>query len=368
MTDDHLDRLLKHADPYDADRIGDLRGGDLTLLEEIMSTPPIEQVSRPVRFRRQRSLRTRLVVGVAAAAAMTAAIGVPAWLAERDAADPGDSRAAERGDGSADRITYSAAAIEAAEKNPRLLIDEPGWQATHVYGFTEGEGTIVFSQGDRDLEMNWYPARSYDSYFEDRLDVGEPRPITVAGQPGSLFRYSAHDFAVMLEPKGGSFVELRTGIGGWTGESAAMQVFAKVKAVDVHTWLAALPPEIVTPDGARDIVQAMLADIPKPPGFDVAPLLELGPSDRYQLGAEVTGAVTCGWLEVWVDARRAGDDAAAARAAAALEGSHRWRILHEMNARGDWPESMWDVANRVSAGESVSQIRESVGDICGDRP
>jgi hypothetical protein len=33
------------------------------------------------------------------------------------------------------RMVYSAAAIEAAEKNARLLIDDPRWKATTVYEF-----------------------------------------------------------------------------------------------------------------------------------------------------------------------------------------------------------------------------------------
>lgn len=361
MTDDHLDRLLKHADPYDADRIGDLRGADLALLEEIMSTPSIDQAPSPVKFRRRRSLRTRLVVGVAAAAAITVAIGVPAWLAEREAAVPGDSQAVDRGDGSVDRIAYSAAAIEAAEKNPRLLIDEPGWTATHVYGFTKGQGTIVFAQGDRDLEMNWYPARAYDSYYEDRLDVGDPEPTTVAGQNGALFRYSAHDFAVMLEPKGGSFVELRTGIGGWEDKAAVLDLLAKVQPVDVDTWLAAMPAEIVRPDGARDAVATMLADIPQPPGFAASALEDLGPSDRYQLGAELTRAVSCGWIDEWQRASTAGDAAAISRATEALRSSRQWQILRDMDAAGDMPEFIWDIADRVAAGDPLARVVESAG-------
>jgi hypothetical protein len=42
-------------------------------------------------------------------------------------------------------MLYSAAAIEAAEKNARLLIDDPRRNATTVYEFANDEGTIGFT-------------------------------------------------------------------------------------------------------------------------------------------------------------------------------------------------------------------------------
>jgi hypothetical protein len=44
-------------------------------------------------------------------------------------------------------VAYSQLVLQAAEQNPRLLIDEPGWTATTVYGFAEKEGTIAWSKG-----------------------------------------------------------------------------------------------------------------------------------------------------------------------------------------------------------------------------
>jgi hypothetical protein len=219
-----------------------------------------------------------------------------------------------------------------------------------VYGFTKEKGTIAFTNGDRELEMDWYPADQYDGYYKDRLGVSAPDPARMAGQDGALFTYSRSDFAIMAKPDGGSFVELRTG-GRWT-RAEFLAVVADIEKVDVDTWLAALPPEVVKPDGARDAVASMLADIPRPPGFDAAKLEDLGPSDRYQLGAEVTQAVTCGWFDEWQRATTAGDNAAETRAVEALQSSHHWKILGEMNARGDMPEVIWSVADRVAAGHT----------------
>ena len=94
--------------------------------------------------------------------------------------------------------------------------------------------------------MNWYPADQYDNYYTDRLEVSTPEPVKVDGWPGDLFRYSADDFAVMLRPRDGVFVELRAQ-GDWTRD-AFDRVLADVVRVDVRTWLAALPAKIVTPE------------------------------------------------------------------------------------------------------------------------
>ena len=350
MNDTAIDRLVRDADPAPRAELAalDLRDAADALLEEIMSTPETEQIGR-----RRRSLRSRLVTGVAAAAVITAAAGVPAWLAERDGAG---APQAIGGDGSTG--IYSAAAVRVAERNPRLLIDEPGWVATTVYGFTHDRGTIEFSRDGRALEMNWYPADAYDAYRRDRLDVSRPERVTVDGHAGDLYTYAKNDFAVMLAPDGGSFVELRTSARGWTDRADFLAVLSHVRKASVEEWLAALPDEIVKPDGARDAVEAMLADMPEPPGFELAPLLELGPSDRYQLGAAVSRAVSCGWFAAWERAVAAGDDGARERAVAALATSRSWSILREMDARGDYPEAVWQLADQVVAGDAPATVAE----------
>ncbi|WP_157744654.1 hypothetical protein [Micromonospora viridifaciens] len=247
-------------------------------------------------------------------------------------------------------ITYSSMVLKAAEQNPRLLIDQPGWKATTVYGFAEETGEIRFSNGGRQLGMNWYPAGRYDDFHQDRLRVSKPEPVKVDGRPGELFRYSASDFSVMLAPRDGSFVELRTD-GIWT-RGDFDRVLADVVHVDVRTWLAALPAEIVTPERVDERAAKVLADVPLPPGFDTATLNDLGIYDAYQFGVEVTSRVGCGWIAEWRRAKKAGDDAALKRAADALRSSHKWKVLHQMNDEGDWPEAFWETADTVAAGNT----------------
>ena len=183
----------------------------------------------------------RFAGALTAAAVLTVVFAVSTMLREH----PDDPEAPPTGTASAGApVVYSPVAMKAAEENPRLLIDQSGWKVTTVYGFAKQQGTIAFSNGGRQLEMNWYPAGQYDGYRADRLHVSAPESVQVDSWPGDLFRYSADDFAVMLRPRDGVFVELRAG--GWTRDEFD-RVLADVVRVDVRTWLAALPAEIVTP-------------------------------------------------------------------------------------------------------------------------
>ncbi|SCE67656.1 hypothetical protein [Micromonospora mirobrigensis] len=360
MTDEHLDRMVRDADPYRPEAVRHLDGVAQHLLEEIMSTPTLapatEEPPPP------RPARRGLVSGLAAAGVAAVLLtGFVAATALRPA--PPDGRQASpvtpvTASAGPQAVAYSAMVLKAAEQNPRLLIDQPGWKATTVYGFTEKQGTIGFTNGDRQVEMNWYPAEQHQNYYRDRLGVSKPEKVTVDGQPADLFRYSGNDFAVMLRPRDGSFVELRA---GGMRRAEFDRMLAAVVRVDVRTWLAALPAEIVTPDRIEERAATVLADVPLPPGFDKAALSELGVNDSYQFGAQVTARVGCGWIEEWLRARKAGDDAAAKRAVDALRSSHKWKVLHDMNEAGDYPEVFWEYADKVADGDRPAGYRSALG-------
>ncbi|MEU5723504.1 hypothetical protein ABZ783_16990 [Micromonospora sp. NPDC047738] len=358
MTEEHFDRIVRDADPYPPDVIGHLAGAKQALLEEIMSEPTFHRVVAPPQppSPANRGIVRRFAGALTAAAVLIGIVAVSTVLRQH----PDDQQAAPTGiPGAGTPVVYSPVAMKAAEENPRLLIDQPGWQVTTVYGFAEQQGTVDFSNGGRQLEMNWYPAGQYDGYRTDRLHVSAPEPVTVDSWPGDLFRYSADDFAVMLRPRDGVFVELRTG-GHWTRDTFD-QVLTDVVRVDVRTWLAALPPEIVTPARVEAQAAKVLADVPLPPNFDVAALNDVGTNDSYQFGAQVTSRVGCAWIAEWLRARRAGDDAALQRAADALRSSHKWRVLHEMNDKGDWPEVFWEIADKVAAGHPPAGYTQGLG-------
>ncbi|GAA0564879.1 hypothetical protein GCM10010172_55440 [Paractinoplanes ferrugineus] len=355
MTDEQLDRVVRAADPYRTEVIGRLDGAAQTLLEEIMSSAPAPS---------RRAMTRRLVTAAAAAAVLVAILGVAAVARRHQPAPPHQAlpqapSTTGAAPAAAGPRTYSAFVLQAAEENPRLLIDEPGWKATTVYGFAEKSGTIGFTKGTHKLEMNWYEAARYDDYYRDRSEVSAREKATVAGRPGSLVTYSEHDWAIMLEPSNGTFVELRTD-GDWKRADFDRTVSHIVEA-DVPTWLDALPAEIVTPAEAGAAADKILADVPLPPGFDKSAVGRFGTNDPYQFGANVTGLVGCGWLDEWERAKKAGDFAAQKRASQAMSSSHKWKVLNDMNAEGDWPEAVWEIGDKMADGADPSHYRQSLG-------
>ncbi|MEV0155115.1 hypothetical protein AB0H57_15415 [Micromonospora sp. NPDC050686] len=357
MTDEQLDRMVRDADPYPPDAVRHLDGAAQHLLEEIMSTPTLAPVTEPPERprRARRSVLSGLAAAGVAAVLLTGFLAVSALRPEPPAGRQASPVTTSDGPRTAG---YSAMVLKAAEQNPRLLIDQPGWKATTVYGFAEKQGTIGFTNGDRHVEMNWYPADSYHGYQQDRLGVSRPEAVKVDGQPGDLFRYSGNDFAVMLRPRDGSFVELRA---NGMRRAEFDRMLAAVVRVDARTWLAALPAEIVTPERIEERAATVLADVPLPPGFDTAALTELGVNDAYQFGAQVTARVGCGWIAEWLRAKKAGDDAALKRATDALRSSHHWKVLHQMNEAGDYPEVFWETADEVADGDVPPGYKGALG-------
>lgn len=130
-----------------------------------------------------------------------------------------------------------------------------------------------------------------------------------------------------------------------------------------------MPPTVVAPDARSRSIDEMLVDVPIPDGLDVD-ALRSGDfvSDRYQLGAQVTGAVACGWIESWIDATDRGDPVATARAVDAMATSHDWQILSEMAVDGYFPDAIWELADAMPndssmvGGHPVS-IREAYGEL-----
>ncbi|MET0424950.1 MAG: hypothetical protein ABW046_13790 [Actinoplanes sp.] len=336
MTEDDL----RAADPYRPGLIGRLDGEKQALLEEIMADTVVETTHK---------LRRRLVGAVAAAIVLTGAIVV----AYPDREPPPAAKNVEK-------AKFSPAAIQAAEQNPRLLIKEPGWKAVNVYGFAEEDGSISFVQGSLRLDMNWYPAGQHDFYQKDRQADSQPTTMTVAGLTGDLYSFKNNYFSVMLPPRDNTFVEIGTTSKGWT-RARWDQVLGSIVRVDAETWLAALPPEIVTPDRAPAAAAKALAGVPLPPGFDVTVLNGDGANDAYQFGVRVTSAVGCAWIKEWERADRADDAVARAKAAKALRSSRQWKVLKDIEDGGGWSSVFWGVTEEVADGHVPDGYADTIG-------
>lgn len=354
MTDENLDRLLAAVAVSDADvaRL-DLHTGERDLLEEIMSTPVLDQPDRRTDAPAPRHRRW-LVPSVAAAAAVavvtTASVWAP-WAAD-DQRNGRSGRDEQIVAGQDERPAVEEPAEEPADEpvvsagNPLVLLDAPGWVVERVDEQASDQGEMTFSDGEHVLEVFWSAAGQHRSYFEDRAYGNKQWPLTVLGLDGTLFRYgNSTDFTTILPADGPTFLEIRGDLGS---RDAYVDLVGRLKRVDAEAWSAALPPDAVGPAEASRVIGEMLGDVPLPDGFD-ASVLETGLTmDRYQLGAVVSGAAACAWMDLWDDATKAGDQAAADEAVEAMRSSRRWAVLRQMNTQGDYPEAVWETAAAMS--------------------
>ncbi|RYE75521.1 MAG: hypothetical protein EOO74_09915 [Myxococcales bacterium] len=208
------------------------------------------------------------------------------------------------------------------------------------------------------VNVDWYPAAEYDSYLADRAQQ-KTEQVDVLGQQVALVTYGPTDHAFMLRPEGGLFLEVRSSQLSRAEFLSLMNDHAE--KVSVRDWLAAMPAEMVTADNADGRLKKVLTGVPTPPGFKGADMGQETALDSYQFGAKVAGAVTCGWIQEWEQARTAGDTARATKAADALATSRDWQFLQDMDAEGDYPEVVWEIADQVTAGEQPEGYRGALG-------
>ncbi|MFB6722404.1 hypothetical protein ACFCV3_19665 [Kribbella sp. NPDC056345] len=352
MNDRELDRLVAGANPFGDDSVRHLPTdrAESELLEEILTTTEPATRLRPSR-------RRRIALGAAAAVAIAAAVAVVGSVL------PKDSPVAPF---VAPQPAYAAELRAIAEANERILIDDPAWKISEVTELTKDSGDLEFANGDKTFELTWYPAKQYKSRFDGWAhDAISRTEVQVLGQKGTLFRHAApppggptpatevgsngeqhyRPIIFMLPPKGATYVQFRADLGS---EEAYREILGKLKKVDVNTWLGAMPESVVKPEKLRAAVDGMLAQVTVPKGFNKAPLYKETVIGRYQLGARVTAAASCAWLDQWAAATKSGDKAKAAEAVKAMQGSKSWKILHEMKAEGWFHESVWSYADEIA--------------------
>lgn len=142
---------------------------------------------------------------------------------------------------------------------------------------------------------------------------------------------------------------------GFDTDEQFFATLASLEVVDQATFDAAAGTDgIVTPDDRAATIERLLAGVPLPPGFDTAQVASAGGANaRYQEIARVSGAVACGWLDIWFDATETGDDDTAQQAADALATSTNWPMLNEIADQGGWAQAVWEYADAVNGGSGV---------------
>lgn len=330
----------------------DLQHGEAELLEAIMAEShpagrPSTGLGWTARLRRP---RFALRAGAALAGAAVAAVLIFSGN------EPG-------GDDSAG-VAYAAEWIRIAEENPRLLVTASGWEVTRADESRPDYGEMTFSRGTADLDLHWYPIDSYRGFFGDRAHEADETEIELLGRTATLFEDDYNNYSVMLRPGGDTFVEIRSDYDRTMDREEFLELLDTIEAVDVDTWLAALPASVVQPVDRVAAVEEMLEGIPVPPGLDLDSLTQGETArDRYQLGALVTGAVTCAWLERRMSGLQTGDSAKVKEAEDALATARSWPILLEMRDQGGWSQQIWDWAadGRGSSGSGRNSTERPVG-------
>ncbi len=319
------------------------------------------------RSRRLPSLPRPAAIGIGAAAASATAV-VAVVVLGGGSVGPGKETA------------YAAEAVRIAEANPRLLVGEPGWSVTRADEFEPESGSMEFSDGTGKLNINWnevpdeYPEDAYATTVDylPEYDQWYRIPISCASLDGpdncDVFERMTRNEVLgetatlleskMVRPSGVStrFTVFMPSDNRYRVMMDAyemtrerfLEVLASIQPTDVDTWLAALPERVVRPLERPEVVDQMLADVPVPPSVDVEALKgEASAASRYHLGAAVTSAVACAWLDQWAESVRTGDTAAAQEATDAMSTSRDWAILQEMEDEGGWSQVIWEYAGEM---------------------
>ncbi|MBB5788984.1 hypothetical protein [Jiangella mangrovi] len=309
MTDP-MTALVRRAAQRSDDQIAALTGSaaETDLMTRILAEPAPLPAGGRVRRPRRRARRIGTLAGLAAAAS----VAVTAFVAVQS--DDGD------------RVAWAAEAIALADDTPRLLIEADGWQVEDTQQVTEERGSMTFTNGDRELYLDWTTTVDLAEVVANREEngwVGEP--AIVMGREAVSFEWPDGQRNTYWQ-QGDAVVELMTWRSPMDDDEYAALLDA-LSQVDAETWLSALPGTVVRPDDAAAVIGEMLAGVALPDGVAVAP--PAGAMTRDQLAGIVEADARCAWIEEWIRATGAGDAAAVTTAATALSGARDWPVQDE---------------------------------------
>jgi hypothetical protein len=396
MSTEKIELALRAANPVGKQALAalDLAAGEAELRRALVaeSAPGGEPVADGAMARRSRS--TWLLLAGAVAAAATAVV----LLLAPGGASPSPEPA------------YGAELVRFAESTPLLLLEGPGWRVQNVYEASHGPYSPEPGRSEGSMEFVTGPAIPYESIrmtcVRQVMSKNGKYPICTAERAEGMlppavrrrrvelrwFHGSLADSIstarAALHPHGQRWTEMpvldttaqvdtraeffvnRGGPGDrqmtafWSEGGYVLELKAAVPdlaafeerlgwltRVDSQTWLDAMPAKVVKAADHDAAVREMLKGIPVPKGFTPSQIPDEGlTTDRYQVGASVTGIVSCLWFRQWGEARRAGDGRAEAEAVRAMATSKHWAILHEMAKDGAYPETVWQLAEAMPSG------------------
>lgn len=393
MKDERVIELLTSRNPAELDAVkADLADGDLERMR--LHARQIGSAGDPTPPRRWSSLWKVAVPVVAVVAIVFVALAVFG----SDGTAPGESQA------------FAAEAIRIAEGNPRYLVGADGWTVSFAGEFKADKGNTDFVNGEGDasqmtektFRIDWEPDRYYTEtevpkqglgvWVDSKLPIACTLPVepgekkgdyqpgasieTVDGKVTQLKSVDCKlrtrvdevdflgqtvrvmesqqvipghdpitDFSIALPPTDGVYTYISAyGL----DEVEFYEVLDSVYQADVEEWLSALPPDVVQTNDRPEIVAELLKGLPVHPDVDVDALKnDVGALDRYQLGAKVSGAVACAWLDQWADGVKTGDQDAIDEATEAMSDSRDWPVLKDMADEGGWSQVIWEYSKQM---------------------
>jgi hypothetical protein len=377
MKTRELNAALAAANPVDSGSLDglDFEAMEAELLADIAASGGPAPELRP--GKRQRRPRRRFAIALGGLAAAAAAA---VFLLLGGGASESPSKA------------YGAELIRFAESTPLLLLEGPGWRVQNANEERRREGTegtmefvtgrpipyesvLITGHAKAERESGMFPAAVRQRRVELRWSHGSLAEA-VSTQRGSLHPHGQRwvelpvlgttaqvdtraEFYVNQGGPGnrqmvafwseaGDLLELRAAV---PDQAAFEERLGWLTKVDSETWLDAMPAKVVKAADHDAAVREMLTGIPVPSTFKPSRVPDTGlTTDRYQVGAKVTGTVSCLWFRQWGEARRTGDMAAAAEAEKAMATSKQWAILREMAKDGAYPEVVWELAAAMPSG------------------
>jgi hypothetical protein len=151
---------------------------------------------------------------------------------------------------------------------------------------------------------------------------------------------------------------------GYTDQQQFLTDAAAVVATDRATWEASLGDAIVSPAERPAQVQALVADIPMPPDFDIRDYANRDIADvPMQLAIRTVEQVWCAWAYRWEAALAQGDTATANEAAAAIASSANWQATRTSGAE-NYFSILADETAKIVAGDRTVMNSIDAG-VCG---
>jgi hypothetical protein len=394
MRTREIERALAAADPAGRGRLDglDLEATEADLLADLEADFSALLEPEAARSRARRMRRYALAIGSAGLAIVLAVVLVLGGGSNRP------SRA------------YGAELVRFAESTPLLLLEGPGWRVQNVTEAGQGAYMPRSSRGTGSMEFVTGKPIPYESVritcVRETMSKSGKFPVCRAERESGMlpaavrqrraelrwFHGSLQDSLATahksLHPHGQRWIKLPVGDATadvdtraefyvnqgeagnrqmtalWSEDGYVLELRAAVPdlaafeerldwltRVDSQTWLDAMPAKVVKAADHDAAVRKMLRGIPVPRSFTADEIPDEGvTTDRYQVGATVTGTVSCLWLRQWGDARRSGDTAAAAEAEKAMATAKDWPILAEMAKDGAYPETIWELAKEMPSG------------------